>query len=161
MTDPATVAATLRAFVRASGALGATAVVEAGRIEVEPDGAASFEPAGSPVDEPLDAGDAEALELGVEVEAVPPLAVNEAAGEINAPLGILEQAALGVRALATALGEGSVALVRFPVLDGETPFALSARQGEGMIVVIGEDHYRMAEGWPSDDAPPPGTPPRA
>jgi hypothetical protein len=151
---PEGVAATLRAYVRASGALGASALVDAGTVEIEADGTGSFEPAGSPVAEPLEAGDAAPLELGLEVEPVAPFAVNEEAGEVNAPIGALERAAAGVRALAAALGGRSVALVRFPVLDGETAFAMSARVGEGMIVVIGDDHYQMAEGWPGGEAPP-------
>jgi hypothetical protein len=158
VTDAATVAATLRAFVRASGALGASALVEAGTVEVEADGTGSFEPAGSPVAEPLEAADGAPLELGVEVEPVPPFAVDEQAGEINAPIGVLERAAEGVRALAAALGGRSVAVVRFPVLDDETDFAMSARQGEGMVVVIGDDHYQMAEGWPGGSDEPPGAP---
>ena len=53
-----------------------------------------------------------------------------------------------MRALAAALGGRSVALVRFPAADGETPFALAARQGEGLVVVIGDEQYEMDPVWP-------------
>src|SRR4051794_32432967 len=122
MSEPEGVAATLRAFVTASGALGASALVEAGTVDVEADGSASLEPAASPVAEPLDATAGKPLALGLEVRALPPFAVDAASGEVSAPLGALEHAAEGVRALAGALGGRSVVVVRFPVVDGETPF---------------------------------------
>src|SRR5439155_1159017 len=57
-------------------------------------------------------------------------------------------AAVGPGRLAAALGGRSVALVRFPAADGETPFALAARQGEGLVVVIGDEQYEMDPAWP-------------
>ena len=148
MTDPQTIAATLLRYVRASGALGASALVDAGTVDVEADGSASVEPADSPVAEPLDATAAEPLPLSVAVRELPPLRVDAEAGEVSGPLGALEHLAEGVRALAAALGGRSVALVRFPAADGETPFALAARQGEGIVVVIGDDQYEMDPAWP-------------
>ena len=147
-----TVAATLHAFVASSGALGASALVDAGTVDVEADGSASLEPPGSPVAEPLDARSAEPLALDVALSPAPPFAVNSATGEVSAPMGVLEAVAEGVRALAASLGDRSVVVVRFGVLDGETPFALAAREGEGMVVVIGDDQYE----WPDGDGAPPG-----
>ncbi|HEY3019122.1 MAG TPA: hypothetical protein VGJ32_02975, partial [Solirubrobacteraceae bacterium] len=72
MTDAAAVAATLLGYVRRSGALGASAVVEDGTIDVDADGSASLEPAGSPMAEPLDPTAAEPLELGLAVRELPP-----------------------------------------------------------------------------------------
>ena len=66
----------------------------------------------------------------------------EATGEVSAPFGALEQVADGVAALARAIGGDSVVLVEFPT-DDETPFAVSAREGEGIVVVVGEDSYRL------------------
>jgi hypothetical protein len=143
-----TVAATLLDYVAASGALGATAVVEAGTVDVEADGSASLEPPQSPLAEPLDAQSAPPLDLGVEVRELRPFAVDAPAGEVTGAIGALEHFAAGVRALAATLGADSVALVRFPTTDGETPFALAARAGEGMVVVIGDDQYEMDPGWP-------------
>ena len=149
MAEPAAVAATLRAYVAASGALGATAVLDEGVVDVEADGSASFEPHGSPVAEPLDAHGGEPLSLGLEVRALAPFRVDPVAGEVTGHLGALEHLAEGVRALAAALGGSSVALVRFPAEDGETPFALAAREGEGLVVVIGDEQYEMTPEWPA------------
>jgi hypothetical protein len=148
VSDAETVAATLLAYVSASGALGATAVVDAGTVDVEADGSASLEPPESPVAEPLDAQSAPPLDLGVGVRALPPFEVDAEAGEVTGAMGALEHFADGVRALAATLGGRSVALVRFPATDGETPFALAARDGEGLVVVIGDDQYEMDPGWP-------------
>jgi hypothetical protein len=148
MSDPQTAAATLLAYVSASGALGATAVIEAGTVDVEADGSASLEPPESPLAEPLDAHASAPLGLGVQVRALPPFAVDAEAGEVTGAMGALEHFAEGVRALAAALGGRSVALVRFPATDGETPFALAARDGEGLVVVIGDDQYEMDPSWP-------------
>ena len=143
-----TVAATLLAYVRASGALGATAVVESGTVDVEADGSASLEPHESPLAEPLDAQTSAPLGIGLAVRALPPFRVDAEAGEVTGAMGALEHLAEGVRAVAAALDEGSVVLVRFPVTDGETDFAVAARAGEGLVVVIGDDQYQMDAQWP-------------
>jgi len=137
---PEAVAATLLAYVRASGALRAAAMVEEGTIDALADGSAALERAGSPIAEPLQPS--EAADLGVEVRELPPFRVAEATGEVSAPFGALEHVADGVAALARAIGEGGVVLVEYPT-DDETPFAISAREGEGLVVVIGEDSYRL------------------
>jgi len=98
--------------------------------------------------EPLDPHDGEPLDLGLAVRKLPPFRVNAETGEVSAPMGALEHLAEGIRAIAVALGDNSVALVRFPATDGETPFALAARQGEGLIVVIGDEQYEMDPAWP-------------
>jgi hypothetical protein len=143
-----TVAATLLAYVTKVGALGASAVVEPGTVDVEADGSASLEPPDSPVAEPLDAQADAPLDIGMEVSELRPFVVDPEAGEVTGPMGALEHFAEGVRALAEALGDGTVVLVRFPSTDGETPFALAARKGEGLVVVIGDDQYQMDLSWP-------------
>lgn len=143
-----TVAATLYAYVTASGALGATAIVEPGTVDVEADGSASLEPPDSPLAEPLDAQTAAPLDLGMDVRALRPFVVDAEAGEVTGAMGALEHFAEGVRALAAAFGGRSVVLVRYPTTDGETPFALAAREGEGLVVVIGDDQYQMDLSWP-------------
>ena len=148
MTDPATVAATLEAFVRATGAEGASALIAAGVVEVDDEGSASFEPTDSPMAEPLDPRDGEPLDLGLAVRKLPPFRVTAETGEVSAPMGALEHLAEGIRAVAAAIGGNSVALVRFPATDGETPFALAARQDEGLVVVIGDEQYEMGAEWP-------------
>ena len=137
---PADVAATLLAYVRASGALRAVAMLEEGTVDAYADGSVAFEPAGSPLAEPLEPGDA--ADLGVEVRALPPFRVREATGEVAAPLGALEHVAQAVEAIARLLGGRSVVLVEYET-DDDTPFALSAREGEGLVAVIGEDRYAI------------------
>lgn len=149
MTDrsPEAVAATLLFYVRASGALEASAVAEDGAlVEVGASGSASVERIGG-VSEPLDPAAALAADLGVRVRALPPVEVDAATGQVGAPLGGLQHMADGVRALARALGPAAVALVRFPTVDGVTDFAISAREGDGLVVVIGDDQYEMDAGW--------------
>jgi hypothetical protein len=148
------VAATLLAFVADSGAESATAVVDAGTVDVDADGSASLERPGSPIAEPLDPSVGEPLDLGTEVRRLPAFDVDAASGEVRAPFGALDHLASGLRALAATLGGRSVALVRFPTLDGETPFALAAREGEALVVVIGDEQFEMAPEWPT--APGPG-----
>jgi hypothetical protein len=133
-----TAAATLLAYVRATGAERASAIVEAGIVDVAAPDVAFLQRTEEHEPEALDPG--EALELGVETEPLPPFRVDVERGEVDAPLGALERFADGVRALARALGPGTVALVAAPTSDG-TPFALSAREGEGLVVVIGDDQY--------------------
>jgi hypothetical protein len=137
---PEDVAALLLAYVRASGALRAGAMIGAGTVDVDADGSVALERAGSPIAEPLEPGPA--ADLGFEVRSLPPFRVAEATGEVSAPLGALEQVADGVAALARAIGGDSVVLVEFPT-DDETPFAVSAREGVGIVVVVGEDSYRL------------------
>jgi hypothetical protein len=134
------VAATLLAYVRASGAVRASALVEAGTIDVDGDGSAALERPGSPIAEPLDPGSP--AQLGVEISTLPPFRVDGETGEVAAPFGALEQVAEAVQALARVVGAPAVVLVEYPT-DDETPFALSAREGEGVVVVIGEDSYRL------------------
>jgi len=137
---PEAVAALLLAYVRASGALRASALIDAGTVDADADGSVALEPADSPISEPLEPGPP--ATLGFEVRSMPPFRVAEATGEVSAPFGALEHVADGVAALARAIGEQSVVLVEYPT-DDETPFAISAREGEGIVVVIGEDSYRL------------------
>ena len=148
MRDAGTVAATLLSYVTASGALGATAIVDDGMVDVEADGSASLERPESPLAEPLDAQSAEPLALRLDVRRLRPFVVDVEKGEVTGAMGALEHFAEGVRALAAAVGDGSVVLVRFPATDDETPFALAAREGQGLVVAIGDDQYEMDPSWP-------------
>ena len=137
--EPETIAATLLAYLSQSGALSASAATPAAIVDAEP-GVAQVQ---RPEDEdpvPLDPGDAAPLEVTVTADDLPPFKVDQQTGEVSAPFGTLERFADDVRALARALGEHAVALVAAPTSDG-TPFALSAREGEGMVVVIGDETY--------------------
>jgi hypothetical protein len=136
---PETVAATLLAYLDASGALSASAATPEAIVDVAP-GAAQMQGLDDEDPAPLDPGDAAPLEVAVGAEDLPPFRVDQQTGEVSAPFGVLEAFADDVRALAKALGEHAVALVAAPTSDG-TPFALSAREGEGLVVVIGDETY--------------------
>jgi hypothetical protein len=148
--DLKTIAATLLAYVRASGALMATAAVEGATVTADVTGDVLAEVEDAPGPHPLDVSAAKPLDLGIEVRALPPFDVDEATGEVRGMIGALEHFAEGVTALARVLGGRSVALVQFPTADEETLFALSARAGEreGMVVVVGDEQYEMDPGWP-------------
>jgi hypothetical protein len=126
----------------------ATALVEAGAVTADATGSVLLERADAPGPEPLDPAGAQPLALGLTVRALPPFDVDPERGEVRGPVGALEHVAEGVRALARVLGDRAVALVQFATADEETPFALSARQDEGIVVVVGDEQYEMAPGWP-------------
>jgi hypothetical protein len=146
----AEIAATLRSYVSKSGTLEAVAMVAddvvvrcdgGGRVTVE---------RGEAEAEPVDHAGATPAELGMELKRLPPFDVDAVKGEVSGPLGGLEHMALGVRALARALGERTVALAWLETLDEETALAISAREGEGVVVVIGDEQFQMDEGWPPE-----------
>lgn len=149
-------AATLRAYLRASGALGVSALVGGVAIDCEADGALSTRPLGDEAadPEPFDPGPAAPRPLDVTPRPVPPLDVDAEAAEVHAPFGALEHLVEGVAALARALGDRAVAVARFPTADGVTPFAIAAREGEGTVVVLGDEQFEMAPGWPRPSGPP-------
>lgn len=146
--DLETIAATLLDYVRASGALMATAAVEGATVTADVNGDVLAERDDAPGPQPLDAAGATPLDLGIEVRALPPFDVDEASGEVRGMIGALEHFAEGVSAIARVLGGRSVALVQFPTTDEETLFALSAREGEGIVVVVGDEQYEMDPDWP-------------
>jgi hypothetical protein len=151
------VAATLREYVAASGALQASAAVSDGLVSCADDGAVTLQATAD--DEPvaIEAAGARAAPLELRPRRLPPFAVDAASGEVSGPLGGLEHVAECLLALSGALGEGVVALAWMPTTDG-TQLALSARAGEGVVVVVGDEHYAMEEGWPPGGGQPPSPP---
>ena len=141
------IGATLRSFVSRSGALEAAAVVEEGIVRCDGAGAVTLERDEEVGPEPLEWRGAEAVDLGFEPKRLPPFAVDDTSGEVSGPLGGLEHVALGVLAVARAVG--GVAMTWVPTTD-DTTLALSAREGEGVVVVVGEEYFEMEEGWPPE-----------
>jgi hypothetical protein len=99
-----------------------------------------------------------ALELDVqipplpEVKQLPPFHVDRDSGEIAAPLGDMEHLARAVIGLAELLGARNVALVQFETDDPDAPLGISARNGEPVVVSIGDDEYEMGREWPGGPA---------
>jgi hypothetical protein len=142
------IGATLRAYVSRSGALQAVAATEHGIVTCDGTGVVTVQDHEDAESLPVPWRGAEAADLGVELKRLPPFDADAEAGEVSGVLGGLEHVAEGVLALARALGPPSVALAWLPTLDGETTLAISAREGEGLVVVIGDEQYEMDEGWP-------------
>src|SRR3954454_4421010 len=71
-------------------------------------------------------------------------------GELEAPLGTVQNLARGVLALATAFGGRSVASVDFPTRDPALPMTIAAREGEPLVVAAGDSRCELppeAVGW--------------
>lgn len=83
-----------------------------------------------------------------DVRQLPAFEVDPAAGEVRSPLGGLEHYGRAVRDLAVALGGRSVALVTFRTTDPAVPLSLTARAGDPMVLLLGEEEYEMEPGWP-------------
>ena len=82
------------------------------------------------------------------VRAVPASAVrvDEATGEIAAPIGAVEHLADAVLDLARAFGGRSVASADFPTADPGVPLTIAARPGEPVLVEIGETQFELPGG---------------
>lgn len=69
-------------------------------------------------------------------------------GELAAPIGAVASLASAVLALAAGFGGRSVATAEFPTRDRERPLAIAARQGEPIVVAVGEEQFAFPDGWP-------------
>ncbi len=135
---PERVAATLREWVAVTGSPWAVALVDGVEVSAYADGST----------EGAEAGDAAPLELVMPPPpGLEPFVVTPDTGEVSGPLGALEGAAESVRALAAAVGAPAVVLAALPTIDG-TPLAISAREGEPLVMTIGDDQYEMSPAWP-------------
>lgn len=149
---PGAVEAAVREFLHRAGALRVTVLVDRG-------------PARSPmVVDALDDGTLE-VELGPgeegpgqdgapaavpvpDVRAMPPLHVTRTAEGVDLPLVQLAYLAGHVRAFAQALGGRSVATVHLATSDPALPLVIGAREGEPLVVVLGEEAFPLPDGWP-------------
>jgi hypothetical protein len=150
----ATVAVTLRAFTRATGAEAAILLLDRGdarqpfvvecpaeglavlaegehTVELDPDRLAA-EPLPLPALRPLGA---------VEVDAL--------RAQLTSPLGAVEQLARGLRELAGRFPGRSVLSATFTTSDPATPLQLAARTGDPLVLALGEEQFEMAPGWPA------------
>lgn len=141
------VGATLRAYVSRSGAVQAVAAVEGGIVTCDATGTVAVQRGEDDEPELLEVEGVEPSALGFELKRLPPFAVDELRGEVSGPMGGLEHVAEGVLALSRALGSPSVAFAWPPTTD-DTPLVISAREGEGVVVVIGDEQFEMDENWP-------------
>ena len=142
------VGATLRSFVSKSGALQAVAATPIGIVTCDGTGAVSFQESDEAEPVAVDVAGVAPATLDMELKRLPPFVVDELRGEVHGPLGGLEHVAEGVLSLTRALGAPSAAMTWPPATDEETQFVVSGRDGEGVVVVIGDESFTMDEGWP-------------
>lgn len=142
------VGATLRSFVSKSGALQAVVATPIGIVTCDGAGAVTFQESEADEAVVVDVAGVGPATLDMELKRLPPFVVDELRGEVHGPLGGLEHVAEGVLSLTRALGGPSVAMTWPPTTDDETQFVVSGRDGEGVVVVIGDESFTMDEGWP-------------
>jgi hypothetical protein len=144
---PDSVAATLAAFLAASGARAATAVLDAD---------------GGPVLVECDATDGASVTEGEDARPAAPAAplplphlhrfelieVDAQAAEITAPMGAVAHLAGATAELAASLGGRSVLTAEFATTDPLAPLTIAARPGEPIVLAIGEEQFAMPDGWP-------------
>jgi hypothetical protein len=80
-----------------------------------------------------------------DLRPAPPSAVSmdPETGELEAPLGVVQNLARGVLALASAFGGRSVASVDFPTRDPALPVTIAAREGEPLVVAAGDRRFEL------------------
>jgi hypothetical protein len=150
----AQIVVTLRRFVRASGALEATLLLDQGAellvlvVECPAVGPVLLAEGEDAVQLDADRLAAEPLPLP-EVKTLPPFEVDAVRAEITAPLGGVEHQARAVRELAEAFPGRSVLSVKFATTDVETPLTIVARAGDPLVLALGaEEQFEMPAGWP-------------
>jgi hypothetical protein len=79
------------------------------------------------------------------VKAVPAsaIAVDPDSAHVEAPIGALAQLGAALQDLAAVLGGRSVALADFGSRDPEQPFLLAAREGEPVVLAVGEQRFEL------------------
>jgi hypothetical protein len=69
------------------------------------------------------------------------LAVDPATGELEAPLGVIDNLAQAVLGLAVAFGGRSVATADFATRDPGLPITIAAREGEPLVLAAGDRRF--------------------
>jgi len=150
-----TIAATLRAFVERARAMHAILLLDRGKdaapllVEVDRDGVAEItEGESSRVLDSSAVDEAGALPLP-ELRAFAPMELDVSAGKLTGPLGALDHLGRAVRGTAALFPGRSVLTVGFATTDPEAPLYLAAREGEPMVMALGEDQYELPAGFPA------------
>ena len=69
------------------------------------------------------------------------LAVDPDTGQLEAPLGVIDNLAQAVLGLATAFGGRSVATADFATRDPHLPITIAAREGEPLVLAAGDRRF--------------------
>lgn len=142
--------ATVRAFCEASGAERVAVVLDTGAgeaviLECLPGAPLELTAGDETFTIPPDATEG-IVPLPVEAPLAPPgsaIDVDVDAGEVHAPIGVLPSLADGLLALARALGGRTVAAADFATREPGRPLTLAAREGEGVMVAVGDQHFEL------------------
>jgi hypothetical protein len=96
--------------------------------------------------------DAPPLPLPDHIHPFPPLEVDLAGEEpsVQAPMGMLDHVARAVKESGALFPERSVLMVGFESTEPEAPVYLAARQGEPLVLSVGEAEYEMPPEWPGE-----------
>jgi hypothetical protein len=144
----AEIAVTLRQFVHAAGALGATLLLDQGAelpvlaVECPAVGPVLLAEGEQVVQLDADRLVAEPLPLP-EVRALPPFEVDAARAQVTSMIGGVEHHARAVHAAAELFPGRSVLSVEFATTDVEMPLTLAARAGEPVVLAIGEETFEL------------------
>jgi hypothetical protein len=142
--------ATVRAFAEESGAERVAVVLDAGGgeavlLECLPGEALELTVGEDAYVIPPDAT-AAVVPLAVDIPRSPPATAVEVDVELEqilAPIGVLPALADGVMSLARALGGRTIAAADFPTREPERPMTIAARDGEGVVVAVGDTQFEL------------------
>lgn len=139
---------TLRCFLHDSGAVRAVAVVDAETPGIVDVGRLA------PIEVTTTAGMVHlphAIELDAEplvrprVHQLPPFEVDPVEGTVIGTMGGVDMVADALRELAVTFGGESVAMAQFPTMTSDVQLTVSARQGEPVIVAIGDEQFELPD----------------
>jgi hypothetical protein len=71
------------------------------------------------------------------------LFLDPATGELEAPLGAVENLARAVLGLASAFGGRSVATAEFATRDPDLELTIAAREGEPLVIAAGDKRFEL------------------
>lgn len=141
--------AALRSFVHLSGALRAQALVPAGGggepaiVSCVRLGPLEVSIGERSITLPHDAElDAVAPDLGA-LGPLPAFAVDPGAGEVTGMLGGLDRVGDAVMTIAHALGPDAAVVVELETTAPDLPLVVSARAGEPVLVLLGDDEFEL------------------
>jgi len=144
----AQIAVTLRRFVHASGALGATLLLDQGAelpvlaVECPAVGPVLLAEGEQVVQLDPDRLVAEPLPLP-DVKALPPFEVDAERAQVTSMIGGVEHHARAVRAVAELFPGRSVLSVELATTDVETPLTIAARAGDPVVLAIGDETFEL------------------
>lgn len=154
MTGPGVVVATLHEFLERTGALGATVMLDRGEdtaalvVECRPEGYRATDAEG----EDVTLTEAELaqppLELPGDLRPLPGISVDGVAGELSAPMGVVEAMGRAVRDLAVHLPGRSALTVEWGSDHPDLPLVIAARPGDRMVLALGDELFEMPAEWP-------------